>query len=116
MESEVVFTAQSATGLLESSGVSPLANTPSEEAADQRHRALTALRRQGGGAAEAAALITHTFPADLVGVPFRVIRATYEGVPAWLILESTGRNGATLSERRLWIVDDDGGVLFSAQR
>lgn len=93
-----------------------LAQAPTSETAERRHDALVDLRRQGSTAAEAATLITKTFPADASGVPFYVERATFESVPALVIVESIGRSEGSLSDVRVWVIDLDGAVLLSGTR
>lgn len=81
---------------------------------ESRTEALTQLRDQGEQANQAADLITRTFPSDTRSVPFYVERATVDGKPAWLVIEAIGKAGAPLEDERLWVLDDEGSVLFSA--
>jgi hypothetical protein len=93
-----------------------LADEAAERSAELRHEALVKLRRQGPDAAEVASLITRTFPADTLGVPFYVERATFDGGPAIVIVEAIGRPGGSLSDERVWVISDSGDVLISGTR
>ncbi len=83
------------------------------ESADLRHDALVGLRRRGETAAQATDLITATFPST-AGVPVYVERATFDGEDALLVVELIGPADGSLNDLRLWVVSDDGDVLFSA--
>ena len=89
---------------------------PTSDGAKLRHDALAALRRQGATASAVADLLTRTFPSDTRGVPVYVERATYDGEPAVLVVEATGPNSGSLNSRRLWVVGDDGDILFAGSR
>jgi hypothetical protein len=102
--------------LVEAADSGALADESADDAADLRHRYLVALRSQGEGAAEAVSLLNKTFPADTAAVPFYVERATYGQVPALVVVEAMGRPGTTLSDKRLWVIDEKGAVLFSGTR
>ncbi len=102
--------------LLTATSPGDLAGKNAEDAPRLRQQALTSLRRKGGRAADAAQLLTATFPASTLAVPFHVERATYEGDDAWIVIEARGRTGTTLDTIRLWVLDADGGVLVSRLR
>lgn len=93
-----------------------LSNVPVLDAEARRHDALVSLRTQGGSAAEAAELITKTFPTDTAAVPYYVEQATYEGTDALVLIEAMGPPGGTLSDRRTWVLSNDGDVLISGTR
>lgn len=110
------YTAETAVQLLESSDAGELADEPVANAEALRQEALTDLRRRGGRARDAARFVTRTFPKARRGVPYYVEAATYEGSESWVILEASGRSNGLLEERRLWVMDTDGGVrLFSSR-
>jgi len=89
---------------------------PVSDAADLRHDALVGLRRRGSAAAQAADLITRTFPAT-AGVPLHIERARFEEqAEALVIVELIGPDGGTLSDMRLWVVGPGGDILFSSVR
>ncbi|NTW28427.1 MAG: hypothetical protein HGA39_03575 [Coriobacteriia bacterium] len=83
---------------------------------EMRHNALTALRRQGGEAADAASIITNAFPADMRGIPVYVERAAVNGTRALIVVEATGPVGAPLTLKRLWVLGLDGTVIFAGSQ
>jgi hypothetical protein len=95
---------------------SKLASTPSDKAADLRHEALTELRSRGGRAIPVADMITKTFPAQTRGVPVYFERATFGGKPAVVVIEAAGPAKGKLSTKRVWVLDENGGVLFVGNR
>jgi hypothetical protein len=95
---------------------SQFANTPSDQAADLRHKALTALRARGGRAVPVADMLTRTFSAETRGVPVYFERATYGGKPAVVMVEVAGPAKGKLAKKRLWVLDEQGGVLFVGGR
>lgn len=116
VDAGVNYTAETAVQLLESSDAGDLADEPAADAEALRQQALTHLRRRGGRARDAARFITRTFPKARRGVPYYVERAMYEGTECWVIVEASGRTDGPLSERRLWVMDTEGGVrLFSSR-
>jgi len=102
----------SVAALAESVDTTALAGTPSEKAEDLRHDALTALRSRGGSAVAVADMVTKTFSAETRAVPVYFERATFNGKPAVIMVEAAGPAGGTLSARRIWVLDEEGGVLF----
>lgn len=87
---------------------------PTNDSEDLRHDALVALRARGGAAAEAADLITKTFPST-AGVPLYVERASFEGSSnALIVVEIIGPTDGDLSLSRLWVLSETGDVLYSA--
>jgi len=93
-----------------------LVDQPTSKAADLRHEALVALRKRGGAAADAAVLITRTFPAGSNSVPFYVESADFEGQPAWIIVEAIGRTDDNLTDKRVWVLSAKGDVLLAGTR
>lgn len=81
-----------------------------------RTKALAQLTRQGDTASEVAALLIRSFPSGTAGVPIYVERVTFSGKPAVLVVEAVGREGGSLSYRRLWVVGTTGEVLFAGSR
>jgi hypothetical protein len=89
-----------------------LATTPSSEATYLRHKALTALRSRGGRAVPVADMLTKTFPADTRGVPVYFERATFNDKPAVVMIEAAGPANGKLMAKRVWVLDEEGNVLF----
>lgn len=110
------YTADSAIELLEASDSGRLARASASDADHLRQEALSALRQRAGAGAVAARTITRTFPGASGSVPYRVERASFDGTECWMILEASGRAGGRLEDRRLWVIDTDGGVLLFASR
>ena len=93
-----------------------LAQTSTERATALRHEALTALRSSGERAVPVADLITRTFPADTRGVPVYFERASFDGKLAIIMIEATGPPKGKLSSKRVWVLDENGAVLFFGGR
>jgi len=93
-----------------------IADTQVTEALTLRHEALVSLRGKGTSAAEAAALITRTFPSETRGVPLLVERARVAGAPAWILVEAVGPKSGKFSNKRIWVIGDDGEIIYSATR
>jgi hypothetical protein len=91
---------------------SKLANTPSKDAAALRHHALTALRSRGGAAVPVADMLTRTFSAETRAVPIYFERATFKGKPAVVVIEAAGPAKGKLTTKRVWVLDEQGGVVF----
>jgi len=98
--------------LAEGIDTSYLASTPSADAAGLRHEALTALRSRGGRAVAVVDMLTRTFSADTRGVPVYLERATFDGKPAVVVIEAAGPPSGKLTAKRVWVLDEQGGVLF----
>lgn len=98
--------------LAESVDTTALAQTPSEKAPDLRHEALTSLRSRGVRAAAVADMMTRTFSAETRAVPVYFERATFRGKPAVVVVEAAGPPEGKLTARRIWVLDEQGGVLF----
>ncbi|MCL2503613.1 MAG: hypothetical protein FWE94_03260 [Coriobacteriia bacterium] len=90
-----------------------------EDVSRGRRDALVRLRRKDAKATEAADLITRVFPQDMVGVPFYVESAKFDSTPSIMVIEwigysEDGRSEVDVTSARLWVLDMDGNVLFSA--
>ena len=101
------------TALAKGIDTAKLAETPSSKAAGLRHEALVGLRSRGGSAVAIADMMTKTFSAETRGVPVYFERATYNGTPAIIVVEAVGPNQGKLSTRRVWVLDEKGGVLYA---
>lgn len=110
------YSRDSALALLD--GLSPgrLADRPANDSNELRFRALAELRRKGGKASRVASLITDTLPESSRSVPFYVESASFEGTRAVLVVEAMGRAGGNLEDKRLWVLSEEGIVLFSGSR
>lgn len=95
---------------------SRLANTPSDDAAGLRHEALTTLRSLGGRAVPIADMLTRTFSAQTRGVPVYFERATFNGKAAVVVIEAAGPANGKLIAKRVWVLDEQGGVLYVGGR
>lgn len=110
------YTRASALQLVTDASSGELEQTATEKSQELRSDALSALRNKGEAASQAATLITSTLPQDSRSVPFYVERASYEGTDAVLLIEAIGRDGSTLSDKRLWVLSNQGDVLLSGNR
>lgn len=81
-----------------------------------RHDALVALRSSGSGGSEAANLITRTFPSQARSVPLYVERASLGDRPVWILVEAVGPKDGKLADKRVWVIGDDGEILYAATR
>ena len=114
VDEDTAYTATTIKGVFDHVDTSGLAGRSSKEAEDLRHDALVALRKRGGAAAEAADLVTKTFPST-AGVPLYVEKASFENRPdALVMVEIIGPADGELSLARLWVLSDTGDVLFSS--
>ena len=116
IDHQASYTKTTALDLLTRSDASRFAQRPTSDANMLRHAALTALRRHGSSASNAADLITRTFPQAAHGVPVYVELGSFDGTPATLLIEATGPAAGTLGTKRLWILGEDGRVLLVATR
>jgi hypothetical protein len=116
LESNTSYTAANSSDLLEEVDTAAIAKRSAADSGELRQRALVALRGEGDGGAQAADLITETFPADTRGVPVYVERASYDGQAALLMVEATGPPSGQLMDARLWVFDESGSILFSDLR
>ena len=93
-----------------------LTDAPVSDAEQLRHDALVGLRSRGGEAAKAADLITKSFPSDTRGVPVYVERALVGGRRVFVIIEAAGPPSGNLSAKRLWVMSENGDVLYAGSR
>lgn len=110
------YTSQTVLGALDKADTSSISSRPTSEGAKLRHDALAALRREGSVASSVADLLTRTFPSTTSGVPVYVERATYAGKTAIVVVEATGPASGSLDSKRLWVVGEDGDILFAGSR
>lgn len=109
------YTVETVTEVGDEAGPGDALGQPVADAADLRHDALVALRSSGGVGAQLADLLTETFPGEDRSVPHWATEATFEGTPAWIVVEVWGSRGGDLERTRLWVFDrSDGRILFSA--
>lgn len=116
VDRDASYSTQSALTLLDETTSARLSQTGVGESRGLRSTALAELRREGAEQSEAASLITSTIPQDTRGVPYYVERADFEGEAALVVLEATGPPQGTLSDARLWILSEEGDVLFVGNR
>ena len=102
----------SITKLVESVDTTQLAGTPSAKSIDLRNEALTSLRSKGGRAVAVADLLTKTFSAETRGVPVYFERATFNGKAAVVVVEAAGPRDGNLTAKRVWVLDEQGAVLY----
>jgi hypothetical protein len=93
-----------------------LTGRSADQADSLRSKALSSLRQRGAEGTRVADLLTDSFPSNTRGVPFYVERALVDGQESWLVIEAIGRRGGELDDRRLWVLDNEGEVIFSATR
>ncbi len=115
-ESTIGYTRSNLDPLFEHARQSELLGRPASDSPTLRHRSLVAIRSEGNRGAEAADLITDTFPTDTRGIPVYVERAEFDGAPALMILELTGPSGGQLDDVRLWVIDASGTIAYSEVR
>lgn len=109
------YTTSDARALLDHVDSSKLAETPTSAAPSLRQDALVSLRDRGPAAAQAANLLTRTFPADTSAVPVYIETATVDGRKALVVVEAWGPKGESLSLERMWVLDaKTGDVMDSA--
>jgi hypothetical protein len=108
------YTAEELPALLASADLTAVASIKTEDGPHLRQEMLTSLRRQGDDAAALADTLTREFPADVTSVPLVVERATYDGSPVWIVIESWGEDGGTLSHRRLWVFSYEERAVVAA--
>jgi len=116
VDSGGAYTQADITGVLDVVDSSSALGKPTSESSQLRSAALVSLRGQGEAAETAASLITKTFQSSTPGVPVYVERATYNGTPALVIVELIGPRDGSLVDKRIWVIDDAGLVLYSGTR
>lgn len=89
--------------LLTAAELGKTAGVTADEAPDVRIEVLAQLRQQGDDAIALADTLTSDFPVDVAAVPVAVEAATYEGEPAWIVIEAWGDQDGELTHRRLWV-------------
>lgn len=110
------YDATAALDVLAQTDSSAVAKESASNTTRLRTRALAELTRTGTAGSKAASLLTSTFPSNAGGVPLYVERVTFNGKPSVLVVEAAGRAGGTLDSKRLWVIGDDGEVLFAGTR
>lgn len=110
------YTANNVSDVYGKADISKFAQVSAADTTQQRHDALTGLRKRGGTAASAADLITKTLPSDTRGIPVYVERASYDGQPALVLVEAIGPAQGKLTTKRLWVLSSTGAVLFVGSR
>jgi hypothetical protein len=109
------YTAVSVEELVQTVELPSFAGERAEDIIDMRSDQLTALRAEGGGAAELATILTSNFPTDTASVPYYAEEAVVDGQEAWVVLEVWGSEGGTLDKRRLWVLKrEDGAIIMSS--
>ncbi|MCK8115682.1 hypothetical protein [Anaerosoma tenue] len=108
------FGASDLTLMLESVQIEDAHDIDPNDAQQARQDALADLRTYGDDAAALADALTTDFPADVNAVPVEVWSATYEGEPAWVVIEVWGDPSEDLRYRRMWIYSADDMSLVSA--
>jgi len=116
VESGATHTNETALAVLAKADASAVASKPTADGPKLRHAALAALRREGTTASSVADLLTRTFPSTTSGVPVYVERGSYDGKAAVLVVEATGPESGSLSTKRLWVVAENGDILFAGSR
>lgn len=108
------YVADDLTRRLEDADLAAFSDIPTDDAAETRIRVLASLRQEGDDAAALADTLTSDFPTDVTSVPAVVERGTYEGEPAWIVIESWGEPGETLAYRRIWVFSYDERAVVAA--
>ena len=110
------YSMKSVEKVLDTADISAQSARSAADATELRHTALTALRKKGGSAAEAADLLTATFPPETRAVPVYVEAASLNGMPVLIVVEATGPKTGALTMKRLWVLGEDGSVILSRSR
>lgn len=108
------FGASELTRVLESVEIGDAYDIDPQDVQQARQHALADLRTYGDDTAALADALTTDFPADVNAVPVEVWSATYEGEPAWVVIEVWGDPSEELRHRRMWIYSADDMTLVSA--
>ncbi|MDP2299078.1 MAG: hypothetical protein U1E08_00330 [Coriobacteriia bacterium] len=101
--------------LIASADLGKTAAVTTGEAPEVRQDALTQLRGYGDDAVALADTLTSDFPLDMAAVPVYVERGSYEGEPAWIVIEATADDAGTLTYRRLWVLSYTERAVIAAQ-
>lgn len=108
------YTAEDIATVLDDVSPGEAAEAPAAKSGELRQEALADLRTHGDDAAALADALTHQFPVDVNAVPVEVRAATYEGQPAWIVIESWGAPGEPLTSIRLWVFSSEDLALITA--
>jgi len=108
------YTADGLGDVLDAADRGETAQTSNDDIGALRQEALADLRTYGDEAAALADALTHEFPVDVNAVPVEVRAVTYEGRPAWIVVESWGEPGEQLSSARLWVFSAEDYSLITA--
>ena len=109
------YAADDLAGLLANADLSAFSDVATEDAIEIRQKVLASLRREGADAAALADTLTAEFPPDADSIPAVVERATYEGSPVWIVIESWGDADGKLTHRRLWVFSYNERAVLAAQ-
>jgi hypothetical protein len=116
VDSGATYTTPTLTAVYAKADISKLVGSSASDTKEQRHNALTGLRKHGGLASKAADLITKTLPPNSRGVPVYVERATIDGQHGLILVEAIGPPNGKLTTKQLWVLSDVGAVLFVGTR
>lgn len=116
VDSGASYTTPSLTAVYAKADISKFTASSASDTKQQRHDALTSLRKHGGSASDAADLITKTLPSNSRGVPIYVERATIDGRHGLILVEAIGPPNGKLTTKQLWVLSDIGAVLFVGTR
>ncbi len=109
------YTVAQAEEAARSASLGAISGTSADAAPQVRQQVLASLRRHGAEGQKVADYLTKGFPADTLAVPVRVESANVDGMPAYIVLEATGRAGGPMTGRRVWVFSQsDGAVIASA--
>ncbi len=108
------YSAEDLPVLLEDADTSKARGLDPAEVPGARQDALADLRTHGAEAAALADALTSQFPVDVNAIPVEVHRASYEGEPAWIVVESWGDDGKPVTETRLWVFSEEDLDLMTA--
>ena len=100
--------------LLAAADLGATARVATSEAPDVRIEVLAQLRQEGDDAIALADTLTSDFPVDVAAVPVAVEAATYEGEPAWIVIEAWGDEDGALTHRRLWVFSKSDQSVLAA--
>ncbi|MGB4593416.1 MAG: hypothetical protein WBI63_06540 [Coriobacteriia bacterium] len=99
------YTFAEAEELASSAPLGSASDMKTSDANGVRQERLTELRGYGDAERALADALTRDFPADHAAVPLRIEAGTVDGKDAWIIIEAWGDKDATLTHKRLWVLD-----------
>lgn len=108
------YTAEDLPDALDAADPGDATDLATDEISAARQEALADLRTYGTDAAALADALTLQFPVDVNSVPIEARRATYEGQPAWVVIEAWGDDDEPLSSLRLWVFSSETLELITA--